>query len=104
MTDAIQKVPARKGAPVGKYRVVLVDRRDEFLEREQEMIRGEAGAAGEDWGAGVWADAAVLKGNPQGGLTLNEAHCHGQHSRGVSGDGIPGKCDECCRTEAGFRH
>lgn len=31
MTDAIQKVPARKGVPVGKYRVALLDRRDKIL-------------------------------------------------------------------------
>src|SRR5262245_10536160 len=35
MTDGIQKVPATKGAPVGKYRVALADRRDQFREMEQ---------------------------------------------------------------------
>ena len=45
MTDAIQKVSARKDAPVGKYRVALVDMHDEILEAEQ-MARAEAAQAG----------------------------------------------------------
>src|SRR5262249_12152328 len=45
MTDAIQKVPARKGAPIGKYRVALVDMHDEILEAER-MARAEAAQAG----------------------------------------------------------
>jgi hypothetical protein len=35
MTDGIQKAPARKGAPVGKYRVALVDRRNQILAEER---------------------------------------------------------------------
>src|SRR5262249_42638235 len=45
MTDAIQKVPARKGAPVGKYRVTLVDRRDQILAAEQ-RTRAMSGRTG----------------------------------------------------------
>jgi len=45
MTDAIQKVSARKGAPVGKYRVALVDRRDQILATEQ-MARARSGRPG----------------------------------------------------------
>jgi hypothetical protein len=43
LTDAIQKVPARKGAPVGKYRVVLADQRDLFLAGEQMAMAARAG-------------------------------------------------------------
>jgi hypothetical protein len=43
LTDAIQKVPARKGSPVGKYRVVLVDQRDLFLAGEQMAMAARAG-------------------------------------------------------------
>src|SRR5262245_3041005 len=45
MTDGVQKVPARKGAPVGKYRVVLVDM-DEQIRAMKQMARAEAALAG----------------------------------------------------------
>jgi hypothetical protein len=48
MTDAIQKVPARKGAPVGKYRIALVDRRDELLAMEEMLRAGAVQAGGRD--------------------------------------------------------
>jgi hypothetical protein len=46
MTDAIQKVPARKGAPVGKYHVTLVDRHDRILLAEQTVARDVSRRAG----------------------------------------------------------
>jgi hypothetical protein len=36
MTDAIQNTPARKGAPIGKYRVVLVDCHERILMEQLE--------------------------------------------------------------------
>src|SRR5262249_26224119 len=45
MTDAIQNAPARKGAPVGKYRVALLDRRDQIRAAEQ-MARAMSAQAG----------------------------------------------------------
>jgi hypothetical protein len=48
MTDAIQKVPARKGAPVGKYRVGLVDMHDRILAAEEMARAMSANAAGRD--------------------------------------------------------
>jgi hypothetical protein len=48
MTDGIQNVPARKGAPVGKYRVALVDRRDQIQAMEQMARATPAKAEGRD--------------------------------------------------------
>src|SRR5262249_25584992 len=45
MTDAIQNVAARKGAPVGKYRVALVDRRDQ-IQAAAQMARAMSAQAG----------------------------------------------------------
>jgi hypothetical protein len=45
MTDGIQKVPARKGAPVGKYRIALVNRRDRIQAVEQ-RVRAISAVAG----------------------------------------------------------
>jgi hypothetical protein len=48
MTDAIQNVPARKGAPVGKYRIALVDRRDQIQAFEQKARATSAKAGSRD--------------------------------------------------------